>query len=1701
MPTGLTAAELNSPSGGYLNNRFVVPETTGQEQLNNDEAIRLKAQEVAKQAFNTKFEEFGGETLAGRLGKYTASGVIDVGDTVLSILPGIEREDIWGVASNIGLDGLADWQARNKSGVEMTSALLGGVAGGYMLERYAIGALSSRLMSSTWLQNQALYQYGRNVYATARANAMVAQMDAAAAGQALTAFNGARLNYIGLQAAKAMGRALPTEIGTTFLLQNNEAVISGDASQDLFWFGVGLAVPGAAGALAGRYEMRVMANSPEVRAARKEAVDSKGWREIRDAVGPGASPNLRFQEYRNSALVTNLAIEANQAVTSGREPLKIVKDTSQQALQSELMKWSTKGMPENPGARNLDWTKNGRDQAKVDHIMDSIKDDPTLFLEADNIATGDSARRILNAWRDRKLELSRSVDPIDHAILRRENQKQMFFLFDGRWVPARDEVIDMLDFKPNETVLSPATKSPGQFAYQLKLQSGRKLNLDTSINIKGFDQMQAVERLGVVKGLREMSARIRSVKPQQQPVIKPGVNSDWMQLDFALYHAKNGGTVDFSSIPGANGAATTENDVAMLSLKKKIAALKAEGLHRQSLSQVTRMKYNLPMATSLERIDEASSEALWTTLDAVESGTVTSIQEAGELYNSILYRAEMLDGTTARNRPFEGNMFTANYSKDGKWYEPVAATFTEATNDPILRGTRLIHEQQMAANKTHVYTSIVGTGADDVAADTARYIVESPEGQRLTRIQEMASDQVTGTGDGISAELGAMMQVSARGRDNMQIPSAVKAGQQFTDFANARTKAAMESIGPELNAIREYANRKSLVLLDDFVSNRPGFDVNGVWTRNADGYYTLGLKDTPQNSALLGRQVIANEPMINPKTGKPIVLDEVAMNLYKKLKPILNEQFAQTNRIRAALGLRPIEYQQDWVPPLSTNGKYVAFMLDSNGRVVERSAIVATTQTEFNAKIAEASANKPAGYHIHTQDEIEFHQDVYDLAQQGWVDANSTIRKTGPNRGKLVTGDIRPGTLNEMLTHIQQKNIQIAYATARTVLADQIQLAKAQRVLERNSMGMKKVTGRLAGVIGTPHTIYDDYLKAIAGPVIAESSPRAITRLLIAAEGLTQQLLSSGWTLTQTLPMQQATSYMADFLSRIGVPMNRLSSLNARTFNELTTQLANGRYMPYEDLTDYLKQQRNWKEPPEVTAIAAKLRKWDVTLRLRYLEIPNAAMNMLGTVNNMPTLINNSKVPIIGEIVNRSGRKTTVIDVIQIMKSGMTAHKNPRYIADLDYARAQGALEQGAIELERTFSAINNTSSFWRFWNGDKTIKNATPFSKDWFAYHGADGLLGWLNDTTEGIAKTYAHSVGLVLADYHGITGLKERFSFASSFADQAIANYSPLNRGEMYQTAFGGMMGLYQTYAMTYNMRMFRYLETGDYAALARQMATQSALFGIQTNIGWNQLSALESYVTDDEATIDDMIGARFGPMVGSIVAHGGVSDMPKLLGFHTGIALYGRGDTNIRTSVFLPENGLSWNPTNMAAPLGTVRDVATGMLKIGESLLSDDRFATSQIVSEILATYMPNRALRGALTVLANDGRDIDRYGNLQAETKGFFESMVRITGLRTTRQQGEMEVRMRNRATLDRQAGMMENLRNDTKAAIRSGKLEEYLPQIQARYLELGLNPALMRTWLRQTQEAAESTNSLRELERSMKSARMQAVAGRYGFAPD
>lgn len=270
------------------------------------------------------------------------------------------------------------------------------------------------------------------------------------------------------------------------------------------------------------------------------------------------------------------------------------------------------------------------------------------------------------------------------------------------------------------------------------------------------------------------------------------------------------------------------------------------------------------------------------------------------------------------------------------------------------------------------------------------------------------------------------------------------------------------------------------------------------------------------------------------------------------------------------------------------------------------------------------------------------------------------------------------------------------------------------------------------------------------------------------------------------------------------------------------------------------------------------------------------------------------------------------------------------------------------------------------------------------------------------------------------------------------------------------------------------------------------QSSLFGVASMPGFNAIQAGLMHAgvlkapDGEDATLIDHIYAKLGPEIGSAFAHGGLSQL--------GAALYTRGDMNYRD--------VTLDPTRLMAGVGILTSAASAVHEAAQSLFSratdPQSLESNDHLMEILARNMPNRVLKGIMTQVANGGQDTDSRGQIVSENKDFFEAALRMFGVRSTRQQGEIEAFYANKQLMQREAARMDELRLATRSLIRTDpQWQGRLMDVFNKYLDGGGRPEHFRTWIKDQVQASTRTRDVNDLVQALKHPENQLQVWRYG----
>lgn len=1678
--------DLNLLTKGYESTTYITPRigmtpggVTPSDSLRGDSPENMgRRQQMTENLFRTKYGEDPNEGAGMRAIKYLGASGVDIADMVAgSLVPGVNRGAIWNQLREAGGQGLADFAERNRSGVELTSGLVATVATMGAVDMALIPIAATRLASSTALTSTKLWQAGSRVMSGAKLAATDSAIGAAIAGETATVLGttGGRA-LLRARLAEGTAKAVVQEGAIAAVTHSNQEMWSDDASTNIMMLALGVGIGGAVSGLGARYEMRQIANSDEVTRMRSVASDPYGHTSIR-AFQPdiGAQQALGgTAEFKESVNLTGLMLTARskapEDMPASRRALleQESKQTEQQAYES-LQKITSKGIEGVPDSRFNITSPSTR--AAGDHLKSALHADPTALLGFDSLGVGDFAK-IAQQRLDHISALKESKEIKDIRLARELEGQEALGLVGGSWMPDSPSLRAVSSFKAEEVKIQKTSPAAGTFEYRLDLPKGKVVKIMDNAQVlaqgRKFETLALDEQLSVYEGLNKMA---KSMLNQKHDFILSD-KADWIQLDFAKNYEKMGGRVNLAK----QSTYKSMEDVEIGSLRLKAQA--ARGLMKNGeLDFWHRASLNLPLPSSLERIHDGSSQALSAVLEGVLKNDNMTVQEAREIRKQLLEAAELRLGIKSQTPEIHGDMFNFNRNAKGEWQPVVAGFASHARIKPELIGSREHLVIATAENKIYRAEKL-NEGIH--SSELVNGLMKTPEFEESMKITGLARDQVTGAGGALDQGIGTMVTRQHRYRDSKPMLSAMKVREAVDRSIDEYTNRIIQSgFQGAQNKLAGIPNRGSKALVDQFFSFNAGWDLKKAPIRQADGSWGFALDATPKNEARLGRAITEDDLLTNPNTGKAVVLDDVGMEFVSRFQRVASTLLRDTNAVRQSRGLMPIKNKSWYAPPPNTKGKIIGFTVGPDGKTVPGGAIVASTQEEFEAlrraKMNELDA-EGAGNRFFSQSEIEATADLWDQAEMGWVDPGFLGSKASTQTGSLFGNKMNPRAMEDALEWVTDRVRTNANGAIRSMYDQQLAIARARSAAE------SAVTG------STRRTIYDEWEATILGKPLVSVKPGEGTKAVQALERVGQSLINSGWPLVKAVGQTQVAQWTSDFAHRLGV--KRLK--NFKTFDELATQL--GDKSPYANAAEFIKANTRVSIPPELGEISSGINRFSASMLLRWFEFPNAAMNMLGVVTNMPSIVRSPNTPLLGTLMGANGAKVGVVDSYKILAGGFKDMLSGSRHADWDFMVKNGDTTQSIAELNKQLSLIESKSTFWKVMGGDKSvqIQQRVPRSmreaKEQLTHKGIDGLISLATDTTESMSRSWSHFIGLRLADLNGIVGQEARHSFAREVANQAIANYNPLNKPELYQTSIGSMFGLFASYMQQYNQRLFRWMETGDYMSVGRQLAIQGSLFGAASVPGYNAVESLFTGMGDNpDATITDAIYAKYGPKVGSVIAHGGIQELPRLLGLDASVALYTRGDANFRSP--------SLDPTRMMAGLNIVSSIAEGAWEIAQKTVDPDSPLTGRYISEVMARQMPNRAMKGALQAMLTEGNELDSTGQVISTSKNWQESGMRILGLRSGRQQGEVEAYYANTTQRRRLAGRMETLRNDTRTALRSGKQVDYM-ELFNKYVEKGGTPTHFSTWVQDQMKSVTDTRGMRQFVESLRSPSGQLEAWRY-----
>lgn len=1592
------------------------------------------------------------------------SGAIE--KTTLGAFDGADEDAVWELTKQFGSAGrwLENYYRDHEGALNVTSGIVGIVGTGYLAGAKLLPLLASRMAGSTAITSSRLWQAGVNHNIAVRTKVHEANLRAALTQQYASVWNSAaHRSLLYTQGARVAGIAAFEEAAIAVTMNANDLVYNPeDRAATAFWAAFGIGVGGGLGLLQGRAILRGMANDASVLQTRAMAQDVVGV--TRKAEGRLPLELLGDAKAAPGASVTRYALDAIQADPKTSSHLAARTDAARTSAFDSAKQALLKMRFDEPTATHYVRTHLQNDPFTFHGLTRILPKDGLTALRAAETTLDDA----MLVARTPPAQLQRASELVNNAMIH----------VDGHWFPAvrgteMRSLVENPILRPGE--LKAVSKLTEEV--EVRLANGRKFRIaQDKLTVKPAE-LGLRESLEVAASLRvfvDSTQTARNGVPGAFIVQAPE-RSNWLQYDAAIDALNRGKRVHFSEKAVQQGIATKES-LLVASLRMKADEVLRDPALLSKAEDFVRL--NLPIPTYMERGTAELGESTRLLLQAAKDGATHA-----ELL-TLRRKLQEIGGFVARDNKtlsLEGNLFNLNRDAKGNWIEPPVAVFSRQSADQQNRILDAV-EDALVEHKMRIAHTLT-TSRNDLVSNLSGMLLSNPAMAKASRVHGLADDTVTGLGGNLSQLAGQTRTAEFRYRDS----ETMLALTQVSELRTRQTDAYLTSlVDRHLAGAQERlvgtAAAPSRHLLNQFHTYSRGWDLLEeavVLPQGGKTYYGFRLAPTERNAARLGveQRALRDDVQLltNPRTNAHVVLDDVGYDFQRRLNGLTSELLHGRNTIREALGLPPIAYRAWYTPPPSTRGRLVGFVMDANHNFIPNRAVIASTPEEYNrlrSALERQLESEMPGARVVTREQVAAYKDIFDDAAMDWIDPTILAAPAKGQTGGLGTEFLNPNGIQDIMNWIREQAESMGTAVQRAMLDDSIRSARLRHNVEI-SVGAAMPSGR---------TIYQEYEAMARGIPLSklESSVLGPT-----AEAITQvgnRLLSAVWTSIPGVTASTAGRYLEEYGQRLGVPASKMPRIRNSTKSYRALAEALGPYSPYKNFDDYLTQTVGYNAPPEVRKITERINAFSSAILLRYVEVAQAAMNLLGLMTTMPAVVRAGKSHLFHLPLGQQGKPVAILDTMRILSGAVDDMVHRRSGVDWDYMVRNGDASQTIAELHKQVAQLTDRSGFQQVMFGVGSPAGKTGV-RGLFKEKGIDGLLSVATDSTENWSRQYAHFVGLRLADLHGIQGLEGRHAFARDIANAGIANYSLVNRPELYQSPLGSLFGLFTSWQRAYNQRLFRWLEDGQYARVAEQYALQTAFFGATSVPGFDALSWLfdksiggRDDSGDEVPTLTDRIYAHLGPAAGFAFAQGGIAAV-------TGISLWTRGDTNLRAP--------SLNPIEHAPGLA----MAQRMLSIGIDTYKYG--ADAELLAQSFGRHFPNRALRGAWTEIAMDGKEIDPTGRIVTQSETLLDSMARYAGVRSARSQQQVELYYANSAALRNDASRMEVLRLKTRNAIRSGELtDDKLFGLFEDYMRHGGNPAGFRVWVQSQMKESTSPRDVRQQQRLLNQEQNQLKIWRY-----
>lgn len=1465
----------------------------------------------------------------------------------------------------------------------------------------------------------------------------------------------------------------------------NEFLYSDETATNVFLASIGVVLPGFIDNVATKSQIRRFLTDDKINRVAARAIDRGGFNELAEQAlherGEAGKIVAAHGADTDSATLHYLAADAKQAEQASDAGAQLFGKRQAAALEDQnraevfIDKVTRDGIPGTEGS-GFTIGKGTSEKRIKQHLQALTKVDPTALYGAEfigRIPSGTSPQQMQRAFDQTTDNMLVQVEQLIKEGSRESVQAAEKLANQYRFRKSLQPMVGRnMEMVPLEDTLGHVTEFKGEIIRESTgdLTLWKAENHPVGVTNKGLVILpgkKTVQDLSLedAQALYASASKAIDSFVDGRKTLSLKSKPSWFELDMAEELIRRADDKGISASVVFPEGMTRES--AMLeSLAQKAEALK-QRIKTSGDTITLREKLNLPKLTSYERglagTDDSAIDRLIKGVDDVNTirtadlhslrQTLADYRKATDLVEYTVEDVDLLGKSFKLGRDFKGNQIESFFVLRRT---PGASFFS-----------RTHFEERLANRQADVVASIAspsnnGTFVQRMTAsllNSADY-KEAIATSKLSDVSMMGTMPFRGNRAGGTT----LTSYDFAFRDHPTMLSA----QRIQDNVSRESRAFLDSLlstpterlggkspSKVFADLRGRATEGSSQLLNQFISARRGWDLTEE-TISAEGKHTFSLLDTEKNRRRWRQfygEDMPEKALLRHQDGTVVRVDDSALEGLKAFQVMADTIRKENNALLRAKGGSEIPKMSWYVPPRNFSRQLVQFIIDPNGNAVQ--TVAANTKSELNRllKILQDDPNSlvnKQGFELISQKNVEKFTQLWDRAYTGLNDPTVPVVQSGAkNKGAGQSPFIEFNAWEEGLQSFQRQFNRLGNDVIEVNMRNQIDLAKARASAARDT-ATRKVGDR---------TIHDYYIQGLLGKNPLNDPGSAVGKVYQTGEDVANQGLETLDDFFHSLPLN---------------PFSGGKRQAANLYKRLQSQIADD--MPFSSANDFIEQRFQTRVPTTVRSLTGKMNEVTAGLVLRWGEMAHSILNITGMFNTSPAVINYF-TPRVGESMEQFAKRVGHSSNIFTSESGPVATMDMGKIMQRAFKRAwkkdgmfsaeewqfmkkRGYLNQEVAEFHRQLASIESVDDWTKVWKGD-------PNSKSWVKQKGADGLLAILSDKSEEFSRTYAHMVGLDIAEnILGITSMEAKHTFAHDVANKVIANYNPLNRPEIFQGGLGAPIGLFQSYMFNYYQRLYRYIETKDARSAALMFTMQAGLFGMATVPGWREYNETYAWGEDGQTSPYDGLYKRFGRDVGDVVSAGVLSSLPKLFGAE-GASLYTRGDTAPRLPGASPFPGLQ-----------VAMDIMKGFGRGIDMFRADHPGVTAQEVGEIVGHMLPNRPLSGIIDVSL--GYSADNRGNIISnEVRDGMNAVYRVMGFKPMKEAKINEALWANRRENEMRLAKRQKLLRSGRAVIRSGNFDR-IPKLAETYISQGGDPAYLRPWLQELLLTATTPKAEREL---------------------